>query len=79
METEPTMMPIDQKKKYDHYYHVLRFRERMGKEQYCNYMKPYCKTWNAKEETKATRKIKNAEYYQRKKAERLNMAISEIK
>jgi len=46
-----------------------RFREKMGT-QYYDYIKSYSTKWNAKEETKASRKIKNAEYYLKKKAEK---------
>lgn len=53
-----------------------RFRERMGNAEFSNYIKPYMAKWNAKEETKAARIKKNAEYYLKKKAERLNLAIS---
>ena len=43
------------------------FRERMGHAEYSEYMKPYMLKYNAKEQTKAMRKIKNAEYYQKRK------------
>ena len=51
------------------------FRERLGNEEYNRYMKPYQKIYNAKEETKALRKIRNANYYQRKKAEKLGIQV----
>jgi len=73
-ETQLIMMTDEEKRKLKAFEAVVRFREKMGSE-YSNYMKPYLKRYNAKEETKALRKIKNAEYYQRKKNENLNIAI----
>ena len=51
------------------------FREKMGNEEYNNYIKPYQKKYNAKEETKALRRKTNAIYYERKKAEKLAISV----
>lgn len=51
------------------------FREKMGNEEYNNYIKPYQKKYNAKEETKALRKVRNADYYQKKKAEKMAIPV----
>jgi len=67
-QVEPIMTVITNKKTSREY--SADRRERMGQEAYNEYMKPYLKRYNAKEETKALRKIKNAEYYQRRKAEK---------
>jgi hypothetical protein len=51
------------------------FRQNMGQEAYNEYIKPYQKKYNAKEETKALRRKTNALYYERKKAERLAIQV----
>jgi hypothetical protein len=51
------------------------FRERLGNEEYNKYMRPYQTIYNAKEETKELRRKRNADYYQRKKEEKIAIPV----